>query len=168
MSHFLSQPVPSALAMGETELPPFYSKGLLCSFSEQMKPGSRGQKPLASPEVTVRLRPLPKSCLILLVQVPGPEAQWGPTNWNIKVWSRERFIVGPCKDTDGSWLKNIPISPTKIANHFKKPGEGRGWQGKSSACAQSETGWLRGTRVCHRGELYQSRRPGGCVLRVIK
>ena len=39
----------------------------------------------------------------LLMQVCVPDFQWGQTNWNVGVWSRERFTAKPCKET--RWLK---------------------------------------------------------------
>ena len=38
----------------------------------------------------------------VLMQVPVSNAQWGQTNWNTGIWSRERFIAGPCKERGGS------------------------------------------------------------------
>ena len=38
----------------------------------------------------------------LLGLVPVWQAQWGQTNRNLVVWSRERFIAGPCKETGES------------------------------------------------------------------
>ena len=35
-------------------------------------------------------------------QVPVPDAHWGQANWNVRVWSRERFIEGPSKEN--RWL----------------------------------------------------------------
>ena len=42
----------------------------------------------------------------MLTQVRVPDTQWGQTNWKVRVWSRERFITRPCKETGGSWPKS--------------------------------------------------------------
>ena len=42
-----------------------------------------------------------------------PNVQWGQINWVIEVWSRERFIAGPCKE---NWST---LRPTKTPNSSK-------------------------------------------------
>ena len=41
------------------------------------------------------------------------------TNQNISVWSRERFIAGPCKETGGSWPPDPRLSECFQQNIFK-------------------------------------------------
>ena len=46
---------------------------------------------------------------------------------NVRVWSRERFIAGLCKDMVGSCLKK-PRTPRKLsAKPFYREGEGGMW-----------------------------------------
>ena len=39
---------------------------------------------------------------LLLVQVHVPNVEWGQTNRNVRVWSRETFIAGVSKENDSS------------------------------------------------------------------
>ena len=59
-----------------------------------------------------------------------PDARWGQTNQNVGVWSRERFISGPCKEIGWLMLKN--------------PGLTRGFQGEVFIGKI----WSVGYRVC--------------------
>ena len=43
----------------------------------------------------------------------------GQTNQNISVWSRERFIAGPCKETGGSWPPDPKLSESFQQNISK-------------------------------------------------
>ena len=64
-----------------------------------------------------------------------PNAQWGQTNWNVVVWSREGFIAGPCKELGGSGSK-VPELPEGFQqSRFKgQVREGHGWWLQSSWC----------------------------------
>ena len=45
----------------------------------------------------------------LLMEVCGYNAQWGQTSWNVRVWSRERLIARPGKETGGSCPKTARL-----------------------------------------------------------
>ena len=62
----------------------------------------------------------------LLRQICVPNAQWGQTNWNIRVWRKERFIVRPCHETGGLCPLNIPNYPNQTCKAFLKARWGRG------------------------------------------
>ena len=66
----------------------------------------------------------------------------GQTNQNIRVWSRERFIAGWCKETGGSCPTPRPQTLWNIsAKHLQRPGKGAGSQGIWSAHIQLSD-WL--------------------------
>ena len=81
-----------------------------------------------------------------------PNAEWSQIHQTVGVWSRQRFIAGPCKETGGS----SPKRP-EFPEGFSKARWGRRVQGKWSVRAQVSD-WLmvRERGWCHRGEHYQS------------
>ena len=55
---------------------------------------------------------------VALAQVRVSNAQRGHTHQNVRVWSRERFIAGPCKEMGGSCPEK-PQAPRRVsAKHF--------------------------------------------------
>lgn len=92
----------------------------------------------------------PLELVFSIVQVPVPNTQWGQTNQNVRVWSRERFIAVPCKEN--GWLvpQKDPKLPKQNCRGFLKARWGRWeWQGKWSACAHFSD-WLM-VRVVSQG-----------------
>ena len=52
------------------------------------------------------------------MQVHVVNTQWVPTNRNVWVWSRERFIARPCKEMGGLWPQT-PWTPQRdLSEHF--------------------------------------------------
>ena len=58
-------------------------------------------------------------------QVHVADTQGGQANCNIRVWSRERFITGPSKETGASASKTLN-SPKGFSKAFLKARCGRG------------------------------------------
>ena len=65
----------------------------------------------------------------MLAHVCVPNTQWGQTNQNVEVWSRERFTAEPCKETGDLCHPNIPNSPNQNYKTFLKAQWGRGMVG---------------------------------------
>ena len=104
-------------------------------------------------------------------QVHVLDAQWGQTNWNVRVWSRERFIAGPRKEKGQLVLKKLELSNDFQGELFigKVWGEGCrvcnflliGWWGNRAlfqeSCAQPEIAILHlggGLSSCRRTQRY--------------
>lgn len=97
----------------------------------------------------------PLELIFSIVQVPVPNTQWGQTNQNVGVWSRERFIAVPCKEN--GWLvpQKDPKLPKQNCRGFLKAMWGRWeWQLSDQLVHTSLIGWWWGW--CHRGYHYQS------------
>ena len=74
-----------------------------------------------------------------------PDAQWGQTNRNVWVWSRERFIAGPCKETRLAHALKTPNSPMVF-----REGEvftGKIWDESCRVCDFLLIGWWWGNRA---------------------
>ena len=75
------------------------------------------------------------------MQVCVPDAQRGQTNWHIRVWSRERFIAGPCKEN--GWL--VPQKSRTPEGIQQSVFKGQVWEGDCRVCDQlmhhSLIGW---------------------------
>ena len=52
--------------------------------------------------------------MLVLLAVPSLYTQWGQTNWNLRVWSRERFITGPWRE------RGISAPTLKCLKNFSK------------------------------------------------
>ena len=104
--------VPSQAELWILDLPvqPCSQSDFLCSKSS--KEGFNQGKALLGPIYRPHLSSAPFSLLQELwpqaryqMQVCVPEAQWGQTDLNIRVWCRERFIAGPSKGNGWLMLK---------------------------------------------------------------
>ena len=56
-----------------------------------------------------------------------PDAQWGPSIWNIRVWNREGFITDSYKEKGGSCPKNPNVTQSFQQGLLKAKGEGWMW-----------------------------------------
>ena len=82
-------------------------------------------------------------------QDPEPDAQWGQTNWNTGVWSRKKFIAGPCKEN--GWL--VPPQNPKLLEVFQQSGfKSHVREGQVTGCAISSCTvlWLGDGKVTGR------------------
>ena len=57
---------------------------------------------------------------ILLTQVHMPKVQWGQTNGEVEVWSREMFLAGLWKEVGGSGPPKISKIPKGFQQSFFK------------------------------------------------
>lgn len=71
-----------------------------------------------------------------------PDAQWGRTNGNIRVWSRERFMAGPSKKNGWFTLKRPELLDALGASIFK----GKIWSEGCRVCDSLLIGWWWGNR----------------------
>ena len=71
-----------------------------------------------------------------------PDAQWGWTNGNVRVWSRERFMAGPSKKNRQFVLKRPELPDALGASIFK----GRIWSEGCRVCDFLLIGWWWGNR----------------------
>ena len=58
--------------------------------------------------------------LILLPNTSVPDTQWGQTNRNDGLWSKERFTAGPCEENGWLMPKKTLNSPKGFSNSFLK------------------------------------------------
>ena len=72
-----------------------------------------------------------------------PYAQWGQINWNVGVWSRERFIARPNKENGWLMLKNPELLHGFGGKVFIGKMWGKGWR----VCDFLLIGWWWGDRV---------------------
>ena len=91
---------------------------------------------------------------VLANKIHVPYTQGGQTNWNIRVWSRERFsYVGPCQDKGVGPGGHSPLPQTpQLPEEFQQSlFKGKDWRGASqgmwSACAQFSDCWCWGNRA---------------------
>ena len=77
-----------------------------------------------------------------LMQVHVPDSQWGQTKQNIAVWTRERFIAGPCKENGWLVLKNPEFSSVVGGEVLK----GQICGESCRMCELLLIGWCRGNR----------------------
>ena len=85
-------------------------------------------------------------------------AQWGHANWNVRVWNRERFIVGSRKATVGLCPRKSWAPRRVLAKHFyKSDGAVTGYV--ISLCTILWLGDGAWTGWYHRGRSLGSRRP---------
>ena len=61
----------------------------------------------------------PMVCSKLLMQVCRPNVQWGQINWNVRVWSREKFIARQCEETSGLSPEKPQVPQTFQQSSFK-------------------------------------------------
>ena len=55
---------------------------------------------------------------MLLMQIRMLNAQWAQTNWNFRVWSKQKFTAGPCEERGGS-RPEMAWAPWRVlAKHF--------------------------------------------------
>ena len=97
------------------ELPPGERHGLSCSGACRiLVPGPRIVLTSHALEDGFLTTGLPgKSCIsfsVRSVTKPSLYIQWGQTNWNVRVWSRGRFVTGPWKEMGDSCLLNPELS----------------------------------------------------------
>ena len=87
-------------------------------------------------------------------------AQCSQTNWNVWVWSRERFIAGPCKEVGGSGHRKTQSSQNGKA--FSKARWGREVVGYvMNSCTILWLGNGEVTRHCHRVNIISPLALGG-------
>ena len=139
--------VPSQAELWILDLPvqPCSQSDFLCSKSS--KEGFNQGKALLGPIYRPHLSSAPFSLLQELwpqaryqMQVCVPEAQWGQTDLNIRVWCRERFIAGPSKGN--GWLM---LKKHQLLDGFQ--GEvfiGKIWGEGCKVCDFPLTGWWWG------------------------
>lgn len=58
-----------------------------------------------------------------------PDTQWGQTDWNVRVCSRERFMAGPSKKNRWFMLKRPELPGASQGQVFLKANLGKGLQG---------------------------------------
>ena len=100
----------------------------------------------------------PVVCSKLLMQVCRPNVQWGQIHWNVRVWSREKFIARQCKETSGLSPEKPQVPQTFQQSSFKgQVREGRNLYASQEATVRAghgTTDWFQvGKGVCR-----------GCIL----
>ena len=84
---------------------------------------------------------------MLLAQVCVPNAQWGQTNWNIGIWSRERFTAGPCQEKRYFLPWKVSASSRFWQSTFKSQVRDEGSRVSNQLMHSSLTGWRWGSSV---------------------
>ena len=65
--------------------------------------------------------------VLLKPQVNVPDAQWGPSILNIRVWNRESFITDLYTEMSGSCPKNFKVTESFQQVRIKEKDEGWTW-----------------------------------------